>query len=410
MRVLLVNKFFYRRGGSETVFFDTAKILEEHGHEVVFFSMNHPENIDSAYSRYFVSHVDFDEVHGFLNALRVTGRVLYSVEAHRKIERLLKNERPDIIHLHNIHHQLSPSILYVLKDYHRPVVMTLHDYKMVCPVYTMLARDGICERCRNRRFFHCLLQKCAKGSLSRSLVSTAEMYLHRSLLHTDRVVDLFISPSQFLRDKLAEMGFQGTVRHLPNSIDVKQYAPSYSWSEQTIVYFGRLSAEKGLLTLVDAVGGLPLTCRIIGEGPLRPMLERRARQRGFTNLLFLGYKDREELKEEISGAMFVVAPSEWYENNPVSVIEAFACGKPVVAARIGGLPELVEHEETGLLFPPGDVNGLRECVLQLLASPARIGDYGRNARARVEQRFSRTRYADGLLRTYREAIKKHEAS
>lgn len=410
MRVLLVNKFLYRRGGSETVLFDTADILEKYSHDVVFFSMQHPQNIESSHSRYFVSHVDFAEVRGFLNSLRMAGRVLYSVEARRKMEHMIKKERPDIVHLHNIHHQLSPSILHTLKNYDRPVVMTLHDYKMVCPVYTMLARDGICERCRNGRFYQCLLKKCAKGSFFRSLVSTAEMYLHRQLLHTDRIVDLFISPSQFLRAKLTEMGFRGSIRHLPNSIDVNEYSPSYSFTEQSIVYFGRLSAEKGLLTLIDAVDGLPLTCKIIGEGPLRPTLEGQARQRGIKNLLFLGHMDHDQLKRELSGAMFVVAPSEWYENNPVSIIEAFACGKPVVAAQIGGIPELVEHQKTGLLFSSGDVDGLRDGIMQLSASPDCISDYGRNARARAEKYFSRTRYAEDLLGIYREAILKHETS
>jgi glycosyltransferase involved in cell wall biosynthesis len=281
---------------------------------------------------------------------------------------------------------------------------------MVCPVYTMLARDGICERCGNGRFHQCLLKQCAKGSFFRSLVSTVEMYLHRQLLHTDRIVDLFISPSQFLRDKLVEMGFRGTIRHLPNSIDVSRYSPAYTSDEKSIVYFGRLSAEKGLLTLIDAVDGLPLTCKIIGEGPLRYTLEEQTRQRGIKNLLFLGYMDHEDLRRELSGSMFVVAPSEWYENNPLSVIEAFACGKPVVGARIGGIPELVEHQRSGLLFSPGDVDGLREALMQLLANPDRISDYGRNARARVEEYFSRKRYAEGLLGIYHEAIRKHEAS
>ncbi len=199
MKILLVNKFFFRKGGAETSLFKEAKLLKDNGHDVLFFSIAHPDNYNSSYSEYFVSRVDFDKVKTIRQKIMIAGRVLYSIEAKRKIERLIKVEKPDIAHLHNIYHQLSPSILHTLEKYDIPVIMTLHDYKLVCPVYTFLDNNGnICERCKSKRYYWCLLKKCNKGSLSKSFLNTLEMYLHHKILHIYNLVDLFISPSIIL--------------------------------------------------------------------------------------------------------------------------------------------------------------------------------------------------------------------
>jgi glycosyltransferase involved in cell wall biosynthesis len=410
MKILLVNKFFYRRGGSEAVFFDTADLLRADGRDVIFFSMQHPRNLPSAQSRYFVSHVDFQARLGLVDRLEASGRVLYSLEARKNLQRLLVRERPQVVHLHNIYHQLSPSILSVLRTHDLPVVMTLHDYKMVCPVYTMLAAGGPCEDCRNGAYYRCLVKRCAGGSYSRSLLSCLEMYLHHRMLRSYGAVDVFISPSRFLRTKLSDMGFRAPVCYLPNSVNPGNYVPSYTWRERSIVYFGRLSAGKGLLTLIDAAAPLPVTCKVIGDGPARGELERACAERRLHNVSFLGYVDRRELAREVSDSMFVVLPSEWYENSPRSVIESFAWGKPVVGSRIGGIPELVVDGETGVTFSPGSVAELRESICRLLERPESIVGLGRRAREHVEQHLSHRVHLEGLLRLYGRAIEQHEAT
>jgi glycosyltransferase involved in cell wall biosynthesis len=404
MKVLLVNKFFYLRGGAEASFFDTARLLREKGHRVSFFSMRHPRNFASSFSRYFVSPVDFGRSAPIGQKMKSSLRILYSFEASRRIARLLEEERPDLVHLHNIHHQLSPSILPAIKRHRLPVVMTLHDYKMVCPVYTLFSNGKVCERCGQRRFHHCLLGRCRWGSLSKSLVNTIEMVLHHSLLDLYGRVDGFISPSLFLRNKVRELGFKGTVHYLPHFVSLADYEPALAGGEKTFVYAGRLSPEKGLPVLLRAVRGLDCRVKIIGDGPLRGELEQRVRDLSLTNVSFLGYISPEELRREIGNSMAVILPSEWYENNPRSVIEAFALGKPAIGARIGGIPELIRDGLTGRLFEPGDPRDLRGRILDLLGDPEACRGMGREARALVERRFRPDEHYRGLIEIYEKAM------
>jgi glycosyltransferase involved in cell wall biosynthesis len=404
MKILLVNKFFYLKGGAETSLFDTAQLLRAKGHRVLFFSMSHPQNFDSPFSRYFVSQVVFEGPATIRQKIKASLRILYSFEARRKLENLLKEERPDLIHLHNIHHQISPSILRTFKNHRLPVVMTLHDYKMVCPVYTLFTKGKICERCKDRRFYQCLLKKCNRGSRSKSLLNTIEMYLHHSLLHIYDLVDGYVSPSLFLKNKLREMGFKGAISYLPNFVDLPDYEPSRTGGENSFVYFGRLSPEKGLFVLLQAAKGLACRLKILGEGPLRNLLEQQIQDHSLTNVLLLGYKSQEELRREIKDSVAVILPSEWYENNPRSVIEAFALGKPVVGARIGGIPELISDDQTGVLFEPGNSEDLRGRILDLMGDPEKVLRLGQKARAFAERHFRPDDYYQGLMQIYGQAL------
>lgn len=406
MKVLLVNKYFYLRGGSEADFFDTAKLIESRGHKAIFFSMEHPENISSPYSRYFVSNVDFDEQGSLINGVKSVGRVLYSLQAKRRIDELVESERPDIVHLHNIHHQISPSILHTIKAHGLPMVMRLHDYNMVCSPCRMFANGKPCEKCKGGRFFWCLVVRCNRESISRSAVNVLEMYLHQRILHIYDLVDVFISPSLFLKEKVQEMGFKGEVVHFPYFIDARNFSPCYNYEERSLVYFGRLSPEKGLFTLLEAVAGLDLELKIIGEGPLRKDMEKMVNEKGLDNVSFLGYRRGEELKRPIQRAMAGVIPSEWYENYPRSVIEAFALGKPVIGSRIGGIPELVRDGQTGLTFEPGNAEDLRAKIKELLANPDKIIEMGKNARAFVEEKLNPEAHYQGLMKIYELAFEK----
>jgi glycosyltransferase involved in cell wall biosynthesis len=405
MKILLVNKFLYPKGGAETVFLGTADVLKARGHEISFFSMAHPCNLPSNFSAYFVSNVDYEKP-GFAQSLKAAGRLIYSWESRRNIERLLSLHKPDVAHLHNIYHQISPSIMHSLKKFRVPVVMTLHDYKIVCASYSMVAEDRTCEACKDERYYQCFLKKCVKDSRTKSLLNTFEMYLHHKMLRIYDLVDVFISPSRFLKDKVAGMGFKGRIEVLPNFVDPGDFVPQYGSAEPSVCYVGRLSKEKGVATLMDAMKRSPgVRLKVIGDGPLRAALEKKCRDDGMKNVTFLGYQAGEALKEEIRRSLFLVIPSEWYENNPRAVIEAFALGKPVVGARIGGIPELVRDGETGLTFESGNADDLSEKIRTLVSRPDLIMEMGKKARRFVELELNSEAHYKRLMAIY-ESVRK----
>jgi glycosyltransferase involved in cell wall biosynthesis len=403
MRVLFVNKFFFQKGGAENSFLSAVRLIKEKGHDVSVLSMAHPRNIETEYSPYFVSNVDLQGGGGLLRSVMTAGRILYSFEAKRKIAKLADKTSPDIAHLSNIYHQISPSIIDALKSRNVPVVMTLHDYKMSCPAYTHLSPKGICEECSNGRYYRAVANRCIKDSRLKSALCAAEMYLHHLVLRIYDKVDVFIAPSRFLMEKVREMGFKGSLVHLPNFVFPSDYEPSYQHSEESITYFGRLSHEKGLKTLISAVKGLPLSLKIIGEGPEREELEAKVEKEGIGNVYFLGYKSGTELTEEIKKSMFTVVPSEWFENMPRSIIESFALGKPVVGSRVGGIVELVKDGEAGITFDMGRAEDLRDKIVRLSKDAEGIEAMGRRGRRLAEEIYSPDHYYRGIREVYKKA-------
>lgn len=404
LNVLLINKFFYKKGGAETSFFSCVKLLEKKGHGVIPFSMTHPDNLPSEHAKYFVENIDYFAPKPLLYKAKISGKMLYSLEAGRKLRDLLKNtgKKIDIAHLHNIYHQISPSILNVLKKFNIPVIMTLHDYKLICGNYTLLNNGKICESCKGGKYYR-ILQKRCKGSLINNVLITLEMYLHHKIFHLYDKVDLFISPSRFLINKFREMGFKGRMVYLPNFIDTSSYLPNYDHEGKNIVCFGRISREKGIHTLIEAVKDMNVQVKIIGDGPEKIKLEEKVKKENINNVEFLGYKRNEELKNEIRKSMFVVVPSQWYENNPYSIIETFALGKPVIGARIGGIPELVKDHITGFTFEAGDIKDLKDKINLLLNNKNLIQVMGRNARKFVEAELNPEKYYNYLLEYYKNA-------
>lgn len=387
------------------MFFETAKLLENKGHKVIFFSMKHPENLPCAYEKYFVENIDYDNIR-ITSMPGISLKLLYSFEAKRKIERLIEKEKPDIAHLHNIYHHISPSIIHGIKKYKIPIIETLHDYKMVCPSYAMRYNEKPCEDCGGGRYYRCFLKKCSKNSRFKSLLNTAEMYLHHKILRIYEAADIFISPSKFLKMKLYEMGFRRKIVHLPNFAMLNGFAPQYDPQEKTIVYFGRLSPEKGLVTLLEAVKDMAdINLKIIGDGPEREILKSKVKNEKLVNVKLLGYKTGEDLRREIQKAMFVALPSECYENNPCSVIESFALGKAVVGSRIGGIPELVKDNITGLTFETGNAEDLRLKIKYMLENPDRVIEMGKKARIFVEKELSADEHYDRLMEIYHKALK-----
>ncbi|MCF6247409.1 MAG: glycosyltransferase family 4 protein [Desulfobacula sp.] len=401
MKILLINKFLYPKGGDAVSTLDTGKILENHGHEVIFWGMEHPNNPDYLYQDCFVSQVDYDASGGISAKAKAAMNIIYSFEAKKNMSALLKKFQPDIVHLNNFAHQIGPSILDEIKKYNIPVVMTMHDYKMVCPAYAMLLNEKPCEKCANGYFIMCAVNRCTKGSFVKSLVNVAEMYLHHRILKIYDKIDIYISPSRFLKNKVKEMGLKGDVIHLFNCVDLKFFEADFDWQENSIVYVGRLSHEKGIETLIDAIKGIDINLKIIGEGPLKENLEKKCKDENINNVRFMGYKTGQGLHDEIRKSMFLVIPSEWYENNPRTVIEAFSLGKPAVGARTGGIPELVQDWKTGLTYTSGDKEDLQKKINLMLENKDKIPEMGRNARAFVEQKLNAEAHYKRLMEIYR---------
>jgi glycosyltransferase involved in cell wall biosynthesis len=403
MNILCVNKYYYPRGGSEVVFFNQIELLERNGHHTLHFSMNDEKNELTGYSKYFIDNVDYSH-RGPFKLIKNTVNLLYSKEAIRKINLLLDNEKVDIVHLHNIYHQISPSIITAIKARDIPIVMTLHDYKMVCSIYTLYNGKRICEDCSGGKYWAVVLNDCRK-SLIHNLVLSAEMIFHHKILDIYKGVDLFLSPSNFLKNKLKEMGFNGPIKVLNNFINTDSYKPSFHITNGHFVYFGRLSFEKGLLTLIKAVKGLPIKLHIIGDGPIRGQLETLISSEKISNVEILGYMKGEALTKEIGSSIAVVVPSEWYENYPMSILEAFALGKPVIGSKLGGIPELIKPYETGLTFTAGRIDELRNCILWFIRNPEKGLEMGVKARRFVVHNMNPQKYYNELISIYEEVIK-----
>lgn len=408
MKILLINKFLYPKGGDAISTLETGRLLSQKGHSVFYWGMKHAKNPDYPYSEYFVDNIDYER-QSVREKISNSLKILYSFETRRKIEKFTNEVvKPDIVHLNNFAHQISPSILHVLEKYRIPAVMTMHDYKLVCPSYTMLSNNKVCERCKEGRYYWCFFKGCTKNSYAKSLINTIEMYLHHKILHIYDEINTFISPSKFLAEKLKQMGFKKEIVVLPNFVRIDEFKPEYSCRENSICYFGRLSFEKGLIALIDAIKGLGILLKIIGGGPLSETLKFKVKSENISNVKFLGYKTGIELYNEIKNSMFTILPSECYENNPRGVLESFALGKPVVGSRIGGIPELVVDNYTGLTFEPKNAEDLREKIIYLLKNSEKIIELGKNARKFVEENHSPERHYKQLLEIYKMAIYRNE--
>ena len=325
------------------------QLLKAHGHEVAVFAMDYPENLDTPWRKYFPKN---------MNKLMALTRPFGSHEVKSKFNRLLDDFRPDVVHVNNIHTQLSPVIAELAHKRDIRVVWTLHDYKLLCPRYDCL-RDGktVCEQCFNDDKTPCKTYRCMKGSRLASFVGYREAVIwNRERL--EKCTALFICPSRFMAEKMAQGGFRkDKLKVLCNFIDVEKCRKNDYSKDDYYCYVGRLSHEKGVSTLIEAASRLPYRLKVIGGGPLLEQLKIKNEQLK-NRVEFLGFKQWDEIKEIAGRARFTVIPSEWYENNPLSVIEAECIGTPVLGARIGGIPELIDEGVNGMTFESGNADDL----------------------------------------------------
>ncbi len=406
MRILLVNKYYYLRSGTERYLFNLKRLLEAQRHTVAVFAMHHPNNHPAIYDRHFVSHVDFRDMPSW-SRLSTALRVIWFPQAARQIVPVLDAFQPDIVHLSNIYHQLSPSILLPIYRRNIPIVQTLHDYKLICPNYLLYTQRSPCTRCRNGNYFQAVRHRCLHGSLAWSLLAAVEMTLHKTWRVYERHVASFITPSAFLKSTAQSFGIPAKqIVHIPNFLYPQEHTVSQD-NGSYLAYIGRLSHEKGLLTLLQAMRQLPQAqLLIVGEGQMRPALERKAAEWKLTNVQFTGYLTGQALNNALAQARFTVLPSEWYENCPFSILESLAVGKPVVASRIGGMPELIDEGRDGLLFSPGAVDELAACLRRMWNDPEQTHRMGLNGRRKVLAQYSPENHYHQLYPLYERLLRR----
>ena len=398
MKVLLVNKFHYMKGGSERYYFTLAEVLNAHGHEVVFFAMQDEKNIPCAQEKYFVSNSSVGG--GIKSKLNMVLHIAYSKEAYKKMKALLADEKPDLVILNLVHKQITLSIIDAIKKYNPklPVFWTMHDLIAVCPSYTMLDGNGnICEKCLNGDFSNCVKNSCIKGSKLMSMLSEYEANYIRKKGWYDRV-DLYICPSEFYKNKLQQAKFTTSkVICLRNPLPLNTQYSLNDKDEGYALYFGRLSKEKGVKTLIDQAVKAGVNLKVLGIGPIEHELKDYAKD--FKNVEFKGFQQGEALTNYIKSARCVVLPSEWYENGPYSAMEAMALGKPLIVSDNGGLPELVEDGVNGYIYV--DKDKLADKVKDMFALSQ--GEYTAMCSASLERAknsFNADDYIEQLMAQY----------
>ncbi len=408
MRILLINKFYNLVGGVERYVLEWEKILIDKGHEVVIFSMNAQKNNESEYSKYFVNNISFTANGGVGSRFKKGVSAIYSVEAKRNLKRLIKDTKPDIAHIHAFCYQLTPSILFPLKEANIPVVLTSHEYKPICPNQRLfnLHSGTICEDCKDKKFYHAVLNRCIKHSLFASLLCSAEAYIYKFLDIYNNYVDFIVTPSSFMRDKfIAGRIKKERIVHIPNFINIEKYTPMPIYKSKKFAYCGRLDGIKGIETLLQAVklvkhGRL----LIIGDGECKDKLKNIKKREAMHNVDFLGYRKSAELIEIMNGCMFTVLSSEGYENCPFAVLESMALGKPVIGSNIGGIPEIIDDGVDGLLFEPRNVDDLVRKIQYMLDNRQVVSDMGKMARRKVEKYYSSDIHYNKIMNVYVQAL------
>ncbi|MBI2645398.1 glycosyltransferase [Candidatus Uhrbacteria bacterium] len=437
MKIIVAHKYYYEKAGAERYVFDSIKLLENSGHEVIPFAMHHPKNKQTPWSKYFVSYSDF--LHSsFFEKFRIPFRMIYSWEAKKKFRALVKETKPDIVHIHNIYHHISPSILDVCREYGIPVVQTIHDYKMICPNYMLFSNGNIDESCKGGAYWHDVLNRSVKHSYVKSALAALEMHIHHALLKIyEKNVQIFIMPSHFVLEKFFEFGVpKEKMIYLPypmdvnfdsrtirrsangNEIHIRDSSPRHpptggggsarNDSERpTILAFGRLSEEKGFDVLIRAMRDVDAHVDIIGDGPLRKKLEALVRSEGVSEKVTLhGFLPRQRIFEYMKHSACVVVPSLWYEVLPYAILESYAHGTAVIASNIGGMKELVGHVNPEYLFAPGESADCARSIAAALMHPDAAADAGEKGRLYVRKECDPNIHIQKLLDIYARRMRK----
>ena len=398
--VLMVNWSWYPSGGDWTYVTNVQRLYQANGYRVIGLSTKNEKNVDTGVLTYFVNSPDYKQLNrskGIKSGFKAVKNSIVNYDALRTLDDILNSHSIEVAHLHNIHHYITPAIIWKLKKAGVRILWSLHDYKIICPENSFVSNNVICEKCITGHFYHCATNLCKKKSLAASSLAAFEAYFYHKSRIYDKV-DAFLCPSEFLRSKFLQFGFPAQKLHVTNLcydlslIDrflernkTESKPLLHTNNEQYILYVGRIEEIKGIFTLVKAVEQLDLTLVIAGGGAAQEKLEKMIASENITNVKFIGFQNKESIFQLTKNARFTVCPSEWYENYPFSVIESFLLGTPVIGANIGGIPEMVINDKTGYLFEPGNITDLREKLLQLWNDEPNSIMLGRNAKEYISE-------------------------
>jgi len=391
MKILLANKFYYPRGGDCVYTLHLESLLKSKGHKVAVFAIQHPKNQNNTFQSYFPSEVSYSPGDG-KNLLKTVLRPLGAKEVKKKFKALLKDFKPDVVHLNNIHTHLSPVLAEIAHKKKIRVVWTLHDYKLLCPRYDCLRNGVACSLCFSNKI-NVIKNKCMKNSFPASVLAYLEaMKWNKKKL--EKFTDAFICPSEFMKSQMLAGGFKKEkLMTLHNFIFFQKNAITNCEKDDYYCYVGRISGEKGIETMLQAAQQTPYLLKIAGKGPLFDDLQSRYAS---DKIEFLGYLIRREVKPFIEKARFSVIPSECYENNPLSGIESLCSGTPVLGANIGGIPELIVDFRNGLLFESGNKEDLKDKIEAMYGATFDYTDIARQA----QQDYSSDEYYAALMNIY----------
>lgn len=399
MHILQGGNNYHVTGGSDRVMIETAKLLEKYGQNVIPFSPDKEGNYNTPWDKYFPSAFDNKQA-GLLDV----PRYLFSSSARKNISQLIKEHKVDIAHLHIYNGGLTTSILKPLRKKGIPIVQSLHEYRLACPVYTMVSHGKVCEACEGHKYYRALPKKCNKGSLTKTGVSVLEAYYSKAMGAHD--LDHYIAVSFFMKNKMLEYGIgEGRITALHNFVDPEHYKPNFNVGGY-FLFFGRIERLKGVFTMLEAASKDDFPLVFVGDGADYDLLKDRAKKYSLKNVQFMDFLNGEALHNMIRNSIATVLPSEWYENCPMTVLESLALGKPVIGANIGGIPELIEDEKDGFIFPSGDAVSLRDKMDFLLKNPRKAEAMGKNGRQKILNQFGPERHYEKLMKLYKSIIGK----
>lgn len=396
MKILLVNKFHWPKGGSETYYFELGKMLKKHGHEVAYFSMKNDKNIKTGDKEYFVDEFDSNGKNVFKSI-----DIIHSKKNKKVMEQALEDFKPDIVHVNLFQRHLTYSVIEAVKEKNIPIVYTAHDLQAVCPASAMLCSGKICEKCLNGSKFNCFKNNCVKNSKLKSLLSSIEATRYKKKKVYD-MFDMIIPPSNFVGEKIKMDGINSKIEVLHNFVDINNFNPNNNNDKKYVFFFGRLSVEKGIINLLQAFsmqseGNL----YIAGDGPEKDNIKKYIADNHLSGRVkMLGFLSQSEVKKYISNSSFVVVPSIWYENCPYSILETFAMGKPVIGSKIGGIPELIKDGQNGYLYEYNDINKLSKLINKMFLDENLRIQMGQHSREIAEKNYSIDIYYEHLIEIY----------
>lgn len=402
MKILLVNKFLYPRGGAETYFLKLGKQLENMKNDVEYFGMYDKKNIVGNYSKQYTKNMDFHS--NRIGKLFYPLKIIYSFEAKRKIRKVINDFKPDIVHINNINFQLTPSIIEEIHKHNIPIVQTVHDYQMICPNHMLynIQSNSICEKCLSESKKNCIKNKCIHNSRTKSLIGYIEASLYKRL-KTYEKVDMYICPSKFMEKKLLTNElYKGKTYAISNFIDIDKTKETKEIDKADyVLYFGRLSEEKGIELFIEVCKELKnIKFIIAGSGPMEEKCK------NISNVEFVGFKNGKELEEIISKALFTVYPSIWYENCPLSVLESESLGTPVLSTKLGGTTELIDNGITGCLIDNMSKESLAHAIQEMYYNKENLKKMSKNCIVKRNSMIDLDEYSKKIMNIYEEIIKK----